>query len=406
MPRHKQEIVWASLWGVLWVGSLVLFYFSPLAQSLDRGEPVLALLFGTDKAQDSQHSDTIPLAAFDPKTKNVDLLSIPRDTRVNLSGYRFHRINEVFGYHLRMSKNDDEASRGLVQAVEAVLSTNTIHVSIPFYVHLDYNGFRRIVDTLGGVWVNIPESMDYDDNSGDYHFHIKPGRYHFMGEEALTYVRFRGQSGDKGRIFRQQAFIRLVLKKFLSPDVAFRFPLLLSAVGQSVHTNMNFGNMICLALELCATRPSRVGFKLLPGTTSGAYWVMDREAERFVLQQLIGEVDHHTRMFETIRPLKNKITVNVWNASGQAGIAYQIAMKLRLADFDVIESGNYDMHQYSTRVIDRSGNLDAARKVAQFLQTEDLHSELNQNLLVDVEVVVGDDYHGPGSGTARPWTAL
>jgi hypothetical protein len=56
-----------------------------------------------------------------------------------------------------------------------------------------------------------------------------------------------------------------------------------------------------------------------------------------------------------------------------------------------------------TRVVDRSGNLDAARQVAEFLKTDDLHSEVNDKLLVDVDVIVGQDYHGPGSGSPEPW---
>jgi len=402
----RKEYFWGILWIGAWVTSLLFCYSSPVARSIQNGEPVVGLLFGSDQAKDSEHSDTILLASFDPRRSTMEFISIPRDTRVNIPGYKFRRINEVYGYYLRTTGDVGKASEGVVHALEVVLSTAAVQVRIPFYVHIDFDGFRKIIDEVGGVWVDVPEPMDYDDHAGGYHFHAKPGRHHFMGDQALTYVRFRGQSGDKGRILRQHAFIRTVFKTVLSPYETFRFPLLLATAWRSVNTNMGFGDMACLALGMRTLRPERIGFKLLPGSTSGPYWAMDREATNFVAEQFMGMVPHDSRMTETIRPLKNRITVNVWNASGEPGMARRIALVLRKANFDVVEWGNSDMRQHATRVIDRSGNLDAARKVAQFLETEDLHSELNPGLLVDVEVILGEDYHGPGSAPGHSWGSL
>jgi LCP family protein required for cell wall assembly len=395
----KRETFWAAVWVGAWFVSLAFWVFSPMARSMALGEPVTTLVFGTDAARDSEHSDTLLLSSFDPRRHSLDFLSVPRDTRVNMPGYRFHRINEIYGYELRKTNDVGRASRALLGAVETVLSTDTVHVQVPFYVHLNYAGFERIIDLMGGTWVDVLEPMDYDDYNGHYHIHLKPGRRHMDGEEALVYVRYRGQSGDKGRILRQQAFIRATMRGLLSPYMLFRFPLILSEAWRSVDTNIRVSDMITLTLEMRALKAHRIGFKLLPGTTSGPYWAMDRAAARFVIQQFLGMISHDS----PIHSPKDKVTISVWNASPEPGMARRVALALRLAGFDVVQWGNFESRQRMTRVVDRSGDLDAARKVAQFLGTDDFHSEVNPGLQVDVEVVVGEDYRGPGLNSTDPW---
>ena len=404
--NSKRERFWAAIWIGAWLLSLAFWVSSPMARSMALGEPVTVLVFGTDAAKDSEHSDTLLLSSFDSKRRGLDFLSIPRDTRVSIPGYKFHRINEVYGYEFRKTGDMKQASRGVAAAVETVLSTDTVHVQIPFYIHLNYGSFVKIINLIGGVWVDVLEPMDYDDNWGHYHIHMKQGLQHMNGHDALLYVRYRGDSGDKGRILRQQGFIRTVAKSLLSPYTLFRAPFILMEIYRGIDTNIGLSDMVALALEMRSLRPSHIGFKLLPGTMSGPYWVMDRQGASFVIEQFFGLLSHDSRILAPIRPMKGKITVNVWNASPEPGMARRVALALRAHGFDVVQWGNFESRQRMTRVVDRSGNLDAARRVAEFLGTDDLHSEVNDKLLIDVDVIVGQDYHGPGSDSSQPWEKL
>ena len=99
-----------------------------------------------------------------------------------------------------------------------------------FFLHMDYQGFRNFIDILGGLRVRVDEPMHYDDNAGKLHIHYEPGEYLMGGQEALEYVRFRGKSGDRGRVLRQMDFMRLLFDRVTSAELFLRWPRLVAAV--------------------------------------------------------------------------------------------------------------------------------------------------------------------------------
>ncbi len=370
---------------------------SPVASSLSQGKIVPVLLFGTDSADKSQHTDTLMVSLFDPLENKASLLSLPRDTRIHLPGYLFTRVNEIFGYHLRKKKSRQESATRVKEGVEYVLSSEDRHVRIPFYLNVDYAGFQKLVDLLGGVWVEVDTPMNYDDNAGNLHIHFQPGRYLVNGADALRYVRFRGQTGDKGRIFRQQEFIRNMAKRLANPMVVLKFPRLIEAIYSSVDTNLSFWDFLYFVDAVRHVRFGDLGFYILPGQPRGPYWQIKREtADRLVGRLFFSEISNEG-FLEPVVPLEGQVTVNVWNASGKKGTAYEITMFLRKSGFDVSEWGTYAAEQISTRVIDRKGQIKSAQAVAAVLGVQSVHSEPNPNALVDVEVVIGRDYQPPPS---------
>ena len=86
-------------------------------------------------------------------------------------------------------------------------SFNEFGPEIHYYAQLDYGGFKKMIDLLGGVPVIVDEPMHYDDNWGKLHIHFEPGKHFLNGQKALEYVRYRGLSGDFGRVLRQQEFL-------------------------------------------------------------------------------------------------------------------------------------------------------------------------------------------------------
>jgi hypothetical protein len=142
--------------------------------------------------------------------------------------------------------------------------------------------------------------------------------------------------------------------------------------------------------------PSRISPLFLPGKVKSNRWALDREGVGRVVNRLTksgiggrfnGDVEGGTR---------EEITVNVWNATGQPRLAEQVSRSLRTAGYDVLDWGNYEAYSHRTRVVDRTGNVETARRIAVALGIESaVLSEVKPSLLVDVEVILGKDFNFP-----------
>lgn len=112
---------------------------SSIAGSLRRFERINMIWIGTDWVDYSRHSDTLMFVSYEPKTRFLDILSIPRDTRIRIPGIKLRRINEVYAYFYRLSKKDHVACEKLKNSVEDILKSRET-LQIPFYIQLNYEG--------------------------------------------------------------------------------------------------------------------------------------------------------------------------------------------------------------------------------------------------------------------------
>lgn len=405
-----------ALRGTAAAGAALAMFFSvaavrsPLATALRRGEPVEGILLGTDLAENAPHSDTLMLWRYDPRQTKLNVLSIPRDTKIDLPGYRFRRINEVFAYHYAAQRNVPAAVHPVMDAVAQLLPSGGA-LQPRYFFQVDYQGFRRMIDRLGGVTVSVDEPMHYDDHAGNFHFHKDPGVYHLDGLDALGYVRYRGKSGDRGRILRQMEFLRSLLRLATSPTVFWRWPRALSEAAWALHTNVGALELPFLFAEGKKMRGPDINPWLLPGRPRGAYWEMDKDRAAYVVQQILkGEsagaadavsAEDSSREAEGPEATGGPApeagrapTVKVWNASGRAGLALEVTRRLRRDGFDVIDWGNYTGRQNKSRVVDRSGHFELARPVADRLGLLGAYSDADPALRTDVEVVLGEDFAG------------
>jgi LCP family protein required for cell wall assembly len=198
----------------------------PTWQVLGRNQ-LSVLIIGTDEhlEYDRGRSDTIIWAFLDFRRETADVLSIPRDLIVWLPKKRnphFDKICHAYSY----------GGSGMVEAtVERFLG-----VDIDQVVKVDYGGFIRIIDTLGGVEIDVEQDMDYDDRRGDLHIHIKKGRQTLDGRKSLDYVRFRhDKHGDLGRIERQHEFLAALKQKGIKLQQFGRTDDLAAIVAQSIN---------------------------------------------------------------------------------------------------------------------------------------------------------------------------
>lgn len=225
------------------------------------------LLLGIDNRANQltlQRTDTIMVLHVNLKTGKMYLMSVPRDTRVELAGYGIQKINAAAEF--------EGGPLGTVQAVNNLLGTN-----IRYYVLTNFNGFKDVIDALGGVEIDVPEAMHYE--ASDVHINLKPGLQWMNGTEALDFVRFREfQLGDIGRTMDQQMLLKAVAKRILSPAGLVRLPIALPQLSKAVLTNLPARDLlyfVSVARRLDAGSPSVLS-ETLPGdylTVGGiSYW--------------------------------------------------------------------------------------------------------------------------------------
>jgi polyisoprenyl-teichoic acid--peptidoglycan teichoic acid transferase len=335
----------------------LLEHASPVAKALREGRPVTGIVFGTDLVDHARHSDTLMWWRYDPAAGRVDLLSIPRDTRVDVPGYRFRRINEVYAYHFRKSRKHAVAAEALRSAVAQTLDIAGTPLEPRITLHADYAGFRRFIDLMGGVSVHVDEAMHYDDEAGKLHIHYEEGDHLLMGQQALEYVRFRGKSGDRGRVLRQMEFLRSLLETASSPALFLRWPGLVAVAARGFHSSLSLADLLPLALEVRHMRPDRITPALLPGRPNGPSWEIDRARLAYMMGQWGGRPSED---LPSKAPFARKITVRVRNGTRRAGLALAATRRLREAGFDVLDWGDYNARQLKTRVLDRSGAIENA----------------------------------------------
>jgi polyisoprenyl-teichoic acid--peptidoglycan teichoic acid transferase len=188
-------------------------------------ESVTFLILGVDERPgDKGRSDTIVVVSVNPSTNETVMMSIPRDTRVSIPGYKTTKINHAYGYGIDT----------LVETVEDFLD-----LPIDYFVKVNMQGFEGIVDAVGGVTVQNGFTFEFTDEDGRFYSFPK-GELTLNGKEALAYARMRKHDprGDFGRNERQRQIIHAVIQKGTSPKIIATYQEILLSIGQNVETNI------------------------------------------------------------------------------------------------------------------------------------------------------------------------
>lgn len=197
-----------------------------LAPARKKGdEPFTVLLMGTDSRSEADRGrpDTIILAAANPKTQKVTLLSIPRDTYVEIAGKGKHdKINHAYNY----------GTGTMLKTVEELLD-----IPVDYYVMINFKGFEELIDEIGGIEIDVEKRMYY--RSSDTYINLYPGRQVLNGEQALGYARFRRDAeGDFGRNRRQQQVLRALADQAVSLRNVDNVFAMLDILGKNIKHNI------------------------------------------------------------------------------------------------------------------------------------------------------------------------
>ncbi|MCM3115339.1 LytR family transcriptional regulator [Neobacillus sp. MER 74] len=198
--------------------------------SLQNKQPFSVLLLGVDQRKgDRGRSDTMIVLSINPKLNSVKMLSIPRDTRTEIVGKGTEdKINHAYAF------GGEEMAMNTVE--------HFLDIPIDYFVRVNMEGFKDIVDAVGGITVN----NDLDFSYGGYHF--PKGEVTLNGKKALAYTRMRKEDprGDFGRQIRQRQIIQGVIKEGASLSSLANYSDIFSALGKNVKTNLTFDQMIAI----------------------------------------------------------------------------------------------------------------------------------------------------------------
>lgn len=206
--------------------------------TLEKKDPFSVLMLGVDEREgDKGRSDTIIVLTVNPNKNSIKMLSIPRDTRTEIIGHNtVDKINHAYAF------GGEEMSMNTVE--------HFLDIPIDYYVKINMEGFKDIVNAVGGITINNPFAFS------DYGYDFKKGNITLDGDEALVFVRMRKQdpSGDYGRQQRQRLVIQGVIDKGASFSSLTRFNNIFGALGKNVKTNLTFDEMIDIQKNYKDTR--------------------------------------------------------------------------------------------------------------------------------------------------------
>ena len=352
-------------------------------------EPTTVLFMGTDVVYTQERrrnvadhdaftgrSDTILVARLDPIRNTISVLSIPRDTQIEIPGHGMQKINSA------------NAIGGPLLARDAI--SQFLGIPIDHYVVLNVHGLVELVDELGGITVDIPKRMHYMDWTAKLKIDLQPGVHTLTGNQAMGFVRFRHDNlGDIGRVQRQEIFLRAVLDKALRPESWSHIPELLNIGRKYVATDLSDPELLSLTSFLRAVPKANQQLVMMPGRFSGSGdWEVSSQDVQQIVMRLVGSASEAS--------VKPDIHIAIENASSDRELGRKLSKLLRAKGYEVVAvRDHFEDHSSTlakTRIIAQRANPHEAAMVK-----DDLNSigDVVNASLGDIEstvtVVAGED---------------
>lgn len=254
-----------------------------------KGKINLLVLGVDERDDDAGRSDTSFVITIDTDDPKVTMLSIPRDSWVKIPGHGWDKINHAYGFgSTKLSKASIE---------------NLLGIPIDYTIVVNFNGFVRMIDAVGGVTIDVDKRMKYSDpydDDGGLYIDLQPGVQKLNGKTAIEYVRYRDEEGDIGRVVRQQKFVKALMKEFTKPQLFTRLPELVKQFSTAVRTDMPINEMLKLIPFVKDAAKSGLEAEWVSGTPiwiqDVSYWLLDIKELRFKVAQIQGiKVDERYR---------------------------------------------------------------------------------------------------------------
>jgi len=389
----------------------------------DGASRVTILVIGLDyrdwiTEQSASRSDTMILLTIDPVTKTAGMLSIPRDMWVNIPGFSYNKINTAFYlgelYHL--------PGGGPGMAMKT--AENFLGIPIQYYVQVSFNTFEQMIDTIGGIDINVPAEIVVDPLGPHNTVTLQPGVNHLTGPLALGYARNRHtENGDVDRSSRQQQVILAIRDKVLTPgnflNLMAQAPTLYSELSGGIDTNLSLNDAMRLAMlakdiPLENIQKGVIDYTMMQDgfyTLNGQKLAILRpfpDKIRELVDKIFGGGTMQPMASGTVEEkMKDEAArVVVINGTGLTGMAalttdYLKAQGMNVSDFG--NTGDYPDKYYSpfpdrTIIIVHAGKPYAMQylmALMKFNSSRQIKVDFNPEAPEDIVLALGSDWGGP-----------
>lgn len=261
-------------------------------------KPTTMLILGTDYREETQThlTDVVMVASMNPTTDSVTLVSLPRDTLIQLDGYSQRKLNS---YYPRFRTAEKESGVTAEEEMRVMLS-KYLDVDIDYVTVLNFQAFSDAVDALGGVEVNASQNMCYRDTADGTDINIKKGPQHLNGDTALDYVRYRKSncdpktpaSDDFSRNQRQSEVLQSMLDQMKSLGGVVKIGKVVGAVSDNITTTVESDQVKNFISAYWDMSKDNVNFVPVTGTWNSPYVYINQEelnkAKEALAQELAG----------------------------------------------------------------------------------------------------------------------
>ncbi len=350
-------------------------------------DKVISFLFvGTDNEISKGHTDTIIIGYYHVKTQKLGLVVVPRDIRVKLKNLYYDKINSIY------------PKMGL-QALVSYLEKMTGY-PIQFYAVMDIQGLVKIVDILGPVRIFNDKPLKYVDTVQNLYIDLPVGELDLDGEKAMQYIRFRSdERGDLGRSERQLELIQIIARLLVKDREILKNFKIIKTLLRFVRTNVSIDDILWFFRKSGNFQPYNIETMRIPGS-----FLTEKGKDYIVIEPEVvkSRVKDFYERLGALQPDFNPkmVNVQVLNGTDVPGMAAKIRNRLLYFGYNVVEFGNADHSKYKkTYVFDRSGNFYAAQQIGDIIKCENIYPKINKLILIDVTVIVGEDFVPKKTGT-------
>lgn len=357
--------------------------------------PINILVMGIDRVPNAPknsrevfagRSDTMLILRLDPRDNTVKMLSIPRDTQVDVPGVGVDKIN------------DANVEGGPAMAAR-VVSRTLNDVPIDRYVRITTEAFRELVDIVGGIDVYVPYPMQYDDHTQNLHIDLAQGWQTLNGAQAEQFARFRkDQFGDVGRVQRQQTLLKALRQRISNPTVLPRLAQAVRVMQQYIDTNLSLEEMLALVGFSLKLEPDNFKMVLLPGRFStpnesvASYWIMDSAGKDRIIREYFQQNSTLTSP-EVESDSATQVRIAIQNSTQNPELSNRVVEYLAEKNFhNVYIISDWPDRLRQTQIIDQQGDQKAAGILKKVLGVGKVEASSTGDLESDVTIRLGEDW--------------
>lgn len=364
------------------------------------------LILGVSTDLDSELTDTIMVASYNPNTQKANLLSIPRDTFTGKNvktATASQKLNCLYNIYRKPEKT--------LQAVNEITG-----LDIKYYILVRTEALIKLVDAIGGVEFNVPRNMNYDDPSQDLHIHLNQGLQKIDGNKAEQLLRYRHDNWDPvtksyptysaeygdndfGRMRTQREFIAATLKQTLKPSNIFKIGQILDIANENIETNLELSfikDYVPYAVEF---NTENLKTAVLPGSTPDmsstnnvSIFVVDKKEAKKLIDSMFYNEGETTEESDNNNTTTSKLKIEILNGSGNKTSLEKAKELLENAGYNVTKTGQTSTVSKTVITNKKNATEEQLNNIKQALKVGTIATNVSSTSLVDVTIIIGTDF--------------